>query len=174
MSHLRRADSSQMLEASRVARCSATASPKSAAHAQPSQSVHSSVKSRCAASNAVFFNSGVDIRQQPPCVGWERLAASASSSSSVSSRSSIRSPLPVVLIASSYIVTSFGQDTTKKSSSPSPTASRMRFSEGRSAPGVSGIQIRPPPAPQQNELSRLRGISTSVQPSRSRIARGAS
>ena len=40
MSHLRSGDSSHMLHAVRVARCSATGSPKSAAQAQPSQSVH--------------------------------------------------------------------------------------------------------------------------------------
>ena len=99
---------------------------------------------------------------------------SASSISSVSSRSAILSALPDVLIASSYIVTSLGQETTNRSTSGSATASRIRFSDGRSMPGVSGIQMRPPPAPQQKLLSRLRGISTSVQPSSSMIARGLS
>ena len=113
-------------------------------------------------------------RDRPSDPGQRRPATSASSISSVSSRSSMRSVLPEVLIASSYIVTSLGQATTNSSTSARPTASRMRFSDGRSWPGVSGIQMRPPPAPQQNELSRLRGISTSVQPSRSRISRGAS
>ena len=54
------------------------------------------------------------------CRGCERApeeavaaGSSASSISSVSSRSSIRSAFPDVLIASSYIVTSFGQLTTK-------------------------------------------------------------
>ena len=60
--------------------------------------------------------------QAPPAFSSERVrqavagsaaATSASSTSSVSSRSSIRSALPEVLIASSYIVTSFGQETTK-------------------------------------------------------------
>ena len=44
--HLRSGDSSQMLHAIRVARCSAAGSPKSAAHAQPSQSVQVAPASR--------------------------------------------------------------------------------------------------------------------------------
>src|SRR4051794_37993183 len=60
MSHLRSADSSHMLQALRVAWCSATGSPKSAAHAQPSHSVQLSVSSRWTASNAVLCSSVVD------------------------------------------------------------------------------------------------------------------
>ena len=47
---------------------------------------------------------------------------------------------------------SFGQATTKWST-PSATASRIRFSLGRSACAGLVIQIRPPPAPQQNVFS---------------------
>src|SRR4051812_11985677 len=63
MSHLRSGDSSQTLHAWRVAWCSATASPKSAAHAQPSQSVQLAPASRWTSSNAVRCSSVVDT----PC-----------------------------------------------------------------------------------------------------------
>ena len=103
-------------------------------------------------------------------------SASDSSTSSDSSRSSISAAWPDVLIASSYMVTSFGQATVKRSIPPSATASSIRFSLGRWASSrfSSFIQMRPPPAPQQNELSRLRGISTSSQPMRRSTSRGGS
>ena len=50
----------------------------------------------------------------------------------------------------------------------------MRLADGFSIPTGSGIQIRPPPAPQQNELSRLRPISTKSQPNILMMSRGAS
>src|SRR5919197_5040982 len=70
--------------------------------------------------------------------------ASDSQTSSVSSRSSSAPWWPEVLIASSYMVTSFGQQTTKWSSAPRATASSIRCSLGRRAPSAfsSFIQIR--------------------------------
>jgi hypothetical protein len=49
----------------------------------------------------------------------------------------------------------------------------MRCSDGRSRRLESSIQIRPPPAPQQNVFDRLRGISTSQAPIAPRTSRGA-
>ena len=45
---------------------------------------------------------------------------------------------------------------------------------GRSVNAESSIQMRPPPAPQQKEFSRLRGISTSSMPHALITSRGAS
>src|SRR5579871_6411752 len=59
MSHLRSGDSSHTFDAVRVATCSAAASPKSAAHAHPSQSVQLAPSSRCTSSNAVRFSSAI-------------------------------------------------------------------------------------------------------------------
>src|ERR1700733_9194488 len=67
--HLRSGDSSHRLHAVRVATCSATASPKSAAHAQPSQSVQFAPASRWTLSNAVRCRSTVDTPHL--CFGFD-------------------------------------------------------------------------------------------------------
>ncbi len=64
-SHLRSGDSSHILHAVRVAWCSAIASPKSAAHAQPSQSVHEAPASTWTSLKAVRFRFSADTPDAP-------------------------------------------------------------------------------------------------------------
>src|ERR1700676_3871593 len=103
-----------------------------------------------------------------------RRAGTASRMSSKSSLTTNLPSLPVVLSASSNIVRSFGQLTTYISSPGIAAASFIRFCAGFSEPTGSGIQILPPPAPQQKELALQRPISTSSPPSSAHNSRGAS
>ena len=171
MSHLRSADSSQTLDASRVARCSATGiaevrRPGPALPVGPlvGQLALGGIERR-------LLQLGVDIRQQPPCVGWERLTGERLLEQL--GQLAQLDPLAVArrldrVLVHRHVLGAGDDEEVELAEADAPRG--CGSPTGRSAPGSSGIQIRPPPAPQQNELSRLRGISTSSQPSSSRIA----
>ena len=80
---------------------------------------------------------------------------------------------PSALDASFIIVRQNGQPTATVSA-PVDLASAKRDSLTRAVPFSSSFHICAPPAPQQNDLAPLRGISMVVMPALSNVVRGAS